>query len=101
MGTIKSTKDQSLILGVFNESQGKNKAKDSKQENPKYTNGGSNPIKDKGNKKEKKKCTYCHKGRHPESACMKKIIDMMAQHLEKKNIPLPEGTRKKEGGSSS
>ena len=31
MGTIKYTKDQSLIVGVLNESQGKNKAKDSKQ----------------------------------------------------------------------
>ena len=32
---------------------------------------------------------------------MKKTIDMMAQLLEKNNIPLPEGTRKKDGGSGS
>ena len=32
---------------------------------------------------------------------MKKTIDMMAQLLEKNNIPLPEGARKKEGGLSS
>ena len=32
---------------------------------------------------------------------MKKIIDMMTQLLDKDNIPLPEGTRKNEGGSSS
>ena len=32
---------------------------------------------------------------------MKKTIDMMAQLLEKKNIPLPKRTRKKDGGSSS
>ena len=31
---------------------------------------------------------------------MKKTIGMMAQLLEKNNIPLPEGSRKKEGGSS-
>ena len=32
---------------------------------------------------------------------MKKTIDMMAQILEKNNIPLPESTRNKEGGSIS
>ena len=32
---------------------------------------------------------------------MKKTIDMMVQLLEKNNIPLPEGARKKEGGSMS
>ena len=32
---------------------------------------------------------------------MNNTIDMMAQLLEKNNIPLPEGPRKKEGGSSS
>ena len=32
---------------------------------------------------------------------MKKTIDMMVQLLEKNNIPLLEGARKKYGGSSS
>ena len=32
---------------------------------------------------------------------MNKTIDMMAQLLDNNNIPLSEGTRKKEGGSSS
>ena len=32
---------------------------------------------------------------------MKKTIDMMAQLLEKNNIPLPEASRKEDGGSSS
>ena len=32
---------------------------------------------------------------------MNKTIDMMAQLLEKNNIPVPEGTRKKDGGSVS
>ena len=61
-----------------------------------------NPSKDKDKKKkEKKKCTYYHKGWHPKSACMNKTIDMIAQLLEENNIPLLEGARKKEGGSSS
>ena len=103
MGTIKSSKDQALVEGVSNPSKGKNKDKDSrkqdkkKQNRPKSSNGGSNPCKDKGKKKEENtKCTYCHKGWNPESECMKKTIDMMAQLLGKNNIPVPEGARKKD-----
>ena len=70
-----------------------------KQEKPKSSHWGSNPCKEKDkNKKEKTKYTYCHKGWHRESACMKKTIDMMVQLLEKNNIPLPEGATKKDGG---
>ena len=59
-----------------------------------------NPCKDKDKKgKEKYKCTYYHKGCNPESACMKKTIDMMAQMLDKNNILVPEGARKKDGSS--
>ena len=32
---------------------------------------------------------------------MKNAIDMMAQILEKNNIPLPDGAKKKDGGSNS
>ena len=35
MGTIKSTKDQSLVAGVSNQAKGKKKAKDSKQQEKK------------------------------------------------------------------
>ena len=108
MGTIKFTKDQALSIGVSNQSRGNNKAKDSKQQEkkkqdkPKYSDGGANPIKDKEKKKkEKKKCTYCHKGWNIESACMNQSIYIMDKLLEKNNIPLPEGIRKKEEGSSS
>ena len=72
------------------------------QEKTKSSDGVLNPSKDKEKKKqEKKKCTYCHKGWNLESACMKKTIDMMAQLLKNNNIPLPQGARNKEGGSSS
>ena len=108
MGTIKYSNDQDLVARVSNPSKGKNKSKDSnkndkkKQYRPKCSYGVSNPCKDKDKKgKEKTKCTYCHKGWHPESACMKKNINMMAQLLEKKNILVPEGIGKKDGGSSS
>ena len=108
MGTIKSNKDRALAARVLNPSKGKKKAKDSrkqdkkKQDRPKFPDGGSNPCKDKDKKnKEKTKCTYRHKGWHPESACMKQTIDMMVQLLEKNNIPILEGARKKDGISSS
>ena len=93
MGTIKSTKDKSLATRASNQAKGNKKAKDSKyqeknkQENPKYLDRVLNPSKDKEKKKkENTKCTYCHKGWHPKSSCMKKTIDMMAQHLEKNNM---------------
>ena len=38
---------------------------------------------------------------NPESACMKKTIYMMVQLLEKNNILVLEGVRKKDGGSGS
>ena len=103
MGTMKSTKDQPLATGVSNPARGEKKERDSnKQENKKYSNGVSNPCKDRvKNKQEKKKCTYCHKIWRPESACMKKTIDMMAQLLEKNNISLSKGARKKEGSLRS
>ena len=46
------------------------------------------------------KCAYYGKGFHPKSSCMKKQIDMVSQILKKYNISLPEGAKKKEGGSN-
>ena len=47
------------------------------------------------------KCAYCNKGNHTKSSCMKKQIDMLTQLLENNGISLPEGSNKREGGSSS
>ena len=53
MGTIKSTKDQALVAGVSNQTKGKKKAKDSKQQEkkkqdkPKYSDGGLKHSEDK------------------------------------------------------
>ena len=57
MGTIKYTKDQYLPTRVSNQAKGNMKAKDlmhqekKKQDKPKCSYGGLNPIKDKENKK--------------------------------------------------
>ena len=68
MGTIKD-KDQGLSMGFLNASRRRSKAKNSKllenkkPENPKSSDGGSNPPREKEKKgKEKTKCTYLHKG---------------------------------------
>jgi hypothetical protein len=58
--------------------------------NPK-NEGYSKPFNDasrsKGGKRRKgEKCTYCHKGFHPEYACMQKQIDQMAQILQQNNL---------------
>jgi hypothetical protein len=69
--------------------------------NPKKE-GYSKPFIDaSGSKGEKgrkgKKCTNCHKGFHPEYACMKKQIYIMNQILQKNNLGdcIPEGSKKK------
>ena len=46
------------------------------------------------------KSSYCSKGNHTESSCMKKQIDMLTNLLEKNGISLPESSKKR-GGSSS
>ena len=72
---IIKVKDQYLAMGVLNASKGKQKAKNLKQpekrksENPKFTDGGLNPHKEKDKKgKKKTKCKYFHKGWNLESS---------------------------------
>ena len=55
---------------------------------------GSRKNKLKAN--EKTKFSYCGRDFHPEISCMKRTIDQMALLLEKNNITLPEGVRKKD-----
>ena len=108
MGSIK-TKDQALAVVFFNSSKVNPKSKNLKllkkkknPEKPKSSDASSKPSNEKDKKgREKAKCTYCHKGWHLESACMKNTIDTMAQLLEKNNIPVPHSARKKDGNSSS
>jgi hypothetical protein len=63
-----------------------------------YTKPCTDASGSKGEKGRKgEKCTYCHKGFHSESTCMKKQIDMMSQILQKNNLGdlIPEGAKKK------
>ena len=103
MGTIKPSKDQYLVAIYFKvNSKDKKKDKnppDKKGDKTKSQEGSLNSKKKKG-KGEGSKCTYCGKGFHPESSCMKKQIDMLNQFMEKNNVSLPDATNKKEGGYS-
>jgi hypothetical protein len=63
-----------------------------------YTKPFTDASGSKGGKKRKgEKCTYYHKGFHPESACMQKQIDLMTQILQQNNLGdhIPEGAKKK------
>jgi hypothetical protein len=56
------------------------------------SSGSRNEKGKKGNR-----CTYCQRGFHPESSCMKKQIDQMAEILQKHNLGdhIPQGAKKK------
>jgi hypothetical protein len=111
MGKIKGPKVHALTLHDGRGTQkGKerksmhliyNKYKRKAHENPKEE-GYSKPFNDasrsKGGKGRKgEKCTYFHKGFNPESACMQKQIDQMAQIIQKNNLGyhISEGSKKK------
>jgi hypothetical protein len=63
-----------------------------------YTKPFTDASGSKGEKGRKgEKCTYCHKGFHSESTCMKKKIDLMSQILQQNNLGdrILEGAKKK------
>lgn len=106
MGTLKNSNAHALIVhgsGKNNsksnqQSKGKGKKEldPRKEGNPKPPDGSTN-SKEKKDKKGKSKCSYCNRGYHPESSCMKKTIDLMAQTLQQNNLSnlIPEGAKKK------
>ena len=109
MGTIKPSKDQASVAGDSNmDSKGKKKAnlkKPTDQKKDKSKSHKESSISKKNSQKNKAKgemikCTYCGKGFHPKSSCMKKQIDMLTQILENHNISLLEGAKKKESASN-
>ena len=61
--------------------------KNKSQEEPQ---GSKKNFKKKKNKGEMSKCSYCSKGYHPETSCMKNKIYMLTHILEKNNISLPD-----------
>jgi len=85
--------------GSSTKNKKKNKGKKD-QENKKKgkqnsTDERSSSKESKG-KKEKKKCSYCNRGFHPKSYCMKKTIYLMTQTLEQQHLEdfIPDNVRK-------
>ena len=81
MGTIKPSKDQDLVAGYSKvDSKGKKKAKNplekkrDKSKSQEEPSGSKKNFQKKKNKDEISKCTYCSKGYHPKSSCMKKKL---------------------------
>jgi hypothetical protein len=103
MGTIKGPRVHALIVHDGSHKYQKSKSKYNKKAHAHtkkegYTKPFTEASRSKGEKGRKgEKCTYCHKGFHLESACMKKQIDLMSQILQQNNIGdrIPEGEKKK------
>ena len=78
MGTIKTSKDQALNVGDSKVDKRKKKAKNppeqrrDKKQSPEDQQGPKKNTQKKKNKGEMNKCSYCSKGNHTESSCMKK-----------------------------
>ena len=93
MGSLKASKNQALLARESKNlnAKGKQKGKDKKNSEfkPKEeldpSDGASRSKKDKQKRFEKTKCTYCKRGNHPKSECMKKTIDQMDNLLEASN----------------
>ena len=103
MGTIKSTKDQSLSSGVSNQFKRKKKGKDLKQQREKEkkhpdTESSSSTDEDSKakrmkSKREKPTCGY-FKGSHHEISFFRKNMDIMTNLLEVNNIGVPDFARR-------
>jgi hypothetical protein len=103
MGEIKGPRAHALTVhdGIQKYQKYKDKYKQKSHAHLKkegYTKPFTDASGSKGEKGRKgEKSSYGHKGFHPESACMKKKIDLMFQILQKNNLGdfIPEGAKKK------
>jgi hypothetical protein len=104
MGKIKDPKAHALTVhdgSVHQNQKSKDKYKKKSHENPKkerYSKPFNDASISKGGKGRKwDKCTYFHKGFHPESTCMQKLIDKIPQIIQQNNLGdrVPEGAKKK------
>jgi hypothetical protein len=110
MRKIKGPKKHALNMEDDNDHQYKKyKDKDKRKAhaNPNkewYSKPFNDAFGSKGGKGRKwEKCTYCHKGFHPESACMQKQIDIITQILQQNNLGyrILEGAKKKKLGDQN
>ena len=72
----------------------KGKQKDESPVEKEQSNDPSDSKRSKKNDKGKTLCSYCERGFHPESSCMRRTIDEMSLLLKKHNITVLASTRK-------
>ena len=106
MGTLKNSKAHALTVHAKGKANSKDHQKGKGKKDPDPRKGGhpkppdgSSGSKERKGTKGQSMCNYCHRGFHPESACMKKTIDLMAQTLQQHNLGdhIPENAKKKSG----
>ena len=109
MGVLNASKNKALLSRDSRNVQekGKQRGKENKNVDSKTkekhnpSNGASGSKKNKNNKFEKAQLSYCMRGFHPKSHCMKNTFDQMEKLLEHHNISLPEGARKNDSGEQT
>ena len=94
MGIIRSSRDQALVAGGPKVANHKGKNKDKSPVKKEQSNEPSSSKRSKKNGKGKTLCSYCGRGFHPDSCCMKRQIDEMTLLLKKHNIIALASTRK-------
>ena len=102
MGSLRASPYQALLAGETRNVQARRKHKGKETRNIEFepkeefdpSDEASISKKDKHQRFDKGKCSYCKKGNHTEKGCMKKTIDQMSRLLEKQNISLPKGAKK-------
>ena len=95
MGAFRASPNQALLVGETRNVQARRKQKGKEKRNTKFEPKDEfDPLdealgsrKEKYQRSDKGKCSYCKKGNHTKKYCMKNTIDQMEKLLEKHNIP--------------
>ena len=94
MGIIQSSRDQALVVGGPKGENDKGKKRDKSLVKKEQSNEPSGSKRSKKNGKGKVLYSYCGRGFHSESSCMRRQIDEMTLLLKKHNIAAPASARK-------
>ena len=94
MAIIRSSRDQALVAGGLKGANDKGKKRDKSPVKKEQSNEPSGSKRSNKNGKGKVLCSYCGRGFHLESSCMRRQLDEMALLLKKHNISTPASIRK-------
>ena len=102
MGSLRASPNQALLVGETKNAQARRKQKGKEKRNTEFEPKeefdpaieATGSKKDKHQRFDKGKCSYCKKRNHIEKYCMNKTIDYMSRLFEQHNISLPKGAQK-------